>query len=999
MIAASSLYFGQPWWLLTGLLSVPAVVIALRCQKGIGIVRRMMAIVMRVAVIVLLAVLLARPMIGQRSEDVTVVAVVDRSLSVSGIAVGTGAKTKNGAPATLESYGVDFLAKAVEGKRPNDRLAIVDVAEHVEISKLPSPNPEFRRRSISALGHQSRLADGVQMAMAIAPPDTATRLLLISDGNETDGDLTAVARIAASNGIPIDVLPLRYDHKREVVFTRLAAPSQALNGQSIPLRFVLNSTSHATGQLQLMLNGRPVDLSPDDEAGLGMKVTLKPGTNVKTVVLPAGSRGVYEYEAHFICDDSAADGISRNNRAAAITMVSGKGHVLIVGDNKASEEFTHVLSEAGMQVRQKTYGEFPDNLAAMMGVDAVVLIDADSGSFTYAQQELLCKYVEDTAGGLLMIGGPNSYGAGGWIGSPTARILPVDMDPPHKKEMPKGALVLLMHACEMPRGNYWGRQVAKAAVNALSRKDLVGVAAFYGGPDGGTWVHPLSEAGDKKAVNNAINTMNMGDMPDFAAPMTTVLKKLQTCGAVQKHMIIISDGDPSPPSPALLKKFKSAGITCTGVAVFPHSPNDVFSLKKIARATGGRFYNVKNAASLPQIFVKEARVVRRSLIVEKTFTPTIVSGGSEIIKGITSLPRLDGYMLTGDKGGFANVVLRGPDNDPIMATCQAGLGRSVAFMSTADGRWAEQWVGWGGFSGFWEQVVQWTSRSTGSRDCEIFTDIHGGSVDVGVEAVDAEGKFVQFAAISAEVTGPNMATRKLGISQVGPGAYRAAFRTRAPGSYLLNVKYRKLGAGSKTKSALCAVTIPYAAEFRDLTDNAALLSQVARMTGGRVLTGDPEQADLFSREKLGVFEDSREITMPLIIVWIVLFLLDVAIRRVSIDIRAMYRGVAGLLSFRRRAVQADSTLSALQRRRSAVRDTMDAQGAARFETPDGTEQDELETVDVTRTAKQTPPKTSPQKEKEDKNSQNEAPYLQQLLRTKRKSAGRLKGPKGNTGDK
>ena len=99
-----------------------------------------------------------------------------------------------------------------------------------------------------------------------------------------------------------------------------------------------------------------------------------------------------------------------------------------------------------------------------------------------------------------MIGGAESFGAGGWIGSPVAEILPVDLDPPQKKQLPKGALVLIMHACEMAQGNYWGQQVAIAAVNTLSRLDLIGILAYRwrGGTD--DWVFPIAQAGDKKAV-------------------------------------------------------------------------------------------------------------------------------------------------------------------------------------------------------------------------------------------------------------------------------------------------------------------------------------------------------------------------------------------------------------------------------------------------------------------------------------------------------------------
>ena len=118
--------------------------------------------------------------------------------------------------------------------------------------------------------------------------------------------------------------------------------------------------------------------------------------------------------------------------------------------------------------------------------------------------------------------------------------------------MPKGALVLIMHACEMPQGNHWGKTVAIAAVKALSRLDLVGVVDFAWGGGDSHWVYPLSPAGDKKAVIAAVKRMEMGDMPDFGPSMQVALTSLKAAEAGQKHVIIISDGDPRMP-PALLR--------------------------------------------------------------------------------------------------------------------------------------------------------------------------------------------------------------------------------------------------------------------------------------------------------------------------------------------------------------------------------------------------------------------------------------------------------------
>jgi uncharacterized membrane protein len=707
--------------------------------------------------VIILVALLARLTRTRKNEQLTLIAVVDRSQSI---------------PTELKQASLDYLSKALGKKPGGDQLAVVDIAEAASISKLPSNDVAVRQRNTTLNGQQTKLADGVQMAMAIAPPNTAVRILLISEGNETAGDLKETARIAAINRIPIDVLPLRYEYKREVIFKRLAAPTRARSGETVSLRFILNSTRETSGRLLLNLNGKPVDLAPDS-AEIAAAVELRPGTNVKTISLPVGTRGVHEFEAVFVPDDAGHDKVTQNNRASAMTFVAGPGHVLVVdGDGSGGLVLKRVLENSDIDVRYCPAAELPDNLARLMDTDAVILVNTDCSSFSYQQQEMLCRYVTDLGGGLIMVGGPESFGAGGWIGSPVAEIVPVDFDPPQKKEMPKGALVLIMHSCEMPEGNLWGERIALAAVKTLSRLDLVGILA-YNWQGTGDWVFPLSEVGDRKAVISAIKKMQVGDMPDLGAHLQAAYDKLTSCDAAQKHVIVISDGDPQPPTAQLLSQMKQAGITCTGVAVFPHSPADVQSLLRVAQATGGRFYNVKDPQTLPQIFIKEAQVVRRSLIIEETFSPELVYSLSEITRGLSSpLPKLDGYVLTGPKGGLNQVVIDSHESDPILATCQSGLGRCVAFTSSVDSRWASRWLVWAGSERFWEQTVRWAGKPAQSSDCEVLVDVQGRQVNINVEAIDAKGNFMQLAHIDAQVIGPDMSTPNAGDGSFCTGVSR-----------------------------------------------------------------------------------------------------------------------------------------------------------------------------------------------------------------------------------
>jgi hypothetical protein len=409
----------------------------------------------------------------------------------------------------------------------------------------------------------------------------------------------------------------------------------------------------------------------------------------------------------------------------------------------------------------------------------------------------------------------------------------------------------------------------------------------------------------------------------------------------------------------------------------------------MAVATGGRFYDVVDPTALPQIFIKEAQVVRRSMIIEQTFVPQVVYSLSEAIKGISvPIPALDGYVLTGPKGGLNQLVLTSHEADPVLATCQSGLGRCVAFTSSADSRWAGRWMPWSDFARFWEQVVRWAGKPSQSADCEIFADVQGQEVSVNVEAFDAEGKFLQFASIEGQVLTPEMKGESLQLMQTGPGQYAGRFEAPASGSYIVNVQYRMIGAEGGNRLANTIVTIPFAPEFRDLSDNAPLLEEISRITGGRVLPADPNQADLYDYAGLSFPETNLPLLRPLMLIWIGLFLLDVAIRRVIVDVAAAYRRVkAWVLSTARRG-ERDETISRLKARREKLRQQWSARTADTVVSKhyEGAEKYEGELLDgQPRREVEVPQKKAPE-ETAKKQPGREASHIDQLLKAKRKKA-------------
>lgn len=888
-----------------------------------GTTARRVALVVRLIVILMLVGAVAKPSWRRVAKNVTVSVVLDESRSV---------------PLPLQSQASGFLKAAGEGVRPGDLQSMVTVAREAYVRTLPGPPSGANDTQQITDRDGTNLAEGSRLAMAVMPQSTANRMLIVSDGNETAGNLLAAAEAARAAGVPIDVYPLKYQYDREVIMERLVAPATARMGETVNLRALLMATRATRGKLSLLINGEPLDLDPDSD-GVSRVVELEKGTNPLSIQVPFPRAGAQKIEAVYEpmedADGKIGDSIGENNRAMAVTFVSGQGRVLVIaGSAEDAAPLVQVLTEARIDAEVREAGDAPTSLVELGVYDAVVLDNAPAYKFTQQQQEDLRNFVHDLGGGLVMVGGPDSFGAGGWIGSPLADALPVKLDPPQKRQMPRGALVLMMHSCEMPNGNYWGKQTALAAVKNLSAQDLAGIVEYGWQAGGAEWVHPLSVIGDRTAINRAINSMAYGDAPSFDAFMRLALPDLQKANAGMKHAVFISDGDPQAPSRSLLQSYVDSKISVSTVAVFPHSgsPNgqECMMMQDVAKATGGNFYyiNQNNLGNLPDIFIKEAQTVRRTLIWEgNPFTPASTGGFAEAMRGIpTPVPAITGYVVTAEREGLSQVSLRGQENDPILATWQYGLGKAVAYTSDATSRWNKSWMGWSGYRQFWEQHIRWAMRPGGSADIRVMTEDRGDSTRVTVEALDASGDRLNFLRFKGRVSKPDGSGDDIELRQTGPGRYEGSFKSDRPGAYVLNYRYSVPveGAAPREGTIQAAVTRPFADEFRSLEDNSALLRQVATLTGGRVLGGvnaDPKSADLWSREGLTMPVSLKPIWLWVASLAIGLFLMDVAVRRVRIDIPAMVRAVGKSMQSRRdRAAgqQLGGLMEARQRAQAAM---------------------------------------------------------------------------------
>ncbi|MEO6810174.1 MAG: VWA domain-containing protein, partial [Isosphaeraceae bacterium] len=743
-----SVHFGTPWWLIAlPLVLPPLVLFSFKSLSGLGKGRQALAILLRSVVVVLIVLALAELQTVRRNDKLTTLFLLDVSQSV---------------PQTQQKYLLEYIQGAVKTQKSPDDLAGVIVFGKGPKVEIP-PTPQFPamlgiENTVDA--EHTDLASAIKLALATFPEDTARRIVILSDGNENRGNAIEQALVAHGLKVQVDVLPVEYRYDREVLVEKVAIPADVKVGETVNINVVVRAAEPTTGSLQVFQKTKNYRASSTGDKP--ERITLERGVNVFSLKKTVSEPEFYTFEAEFIPDEGSGDVRAVNNRAEGFVHVRGKAKVLLIeGTRDEHAELVQSLrqKEIGVDVlvapKVEASGiiggdQLPADMAQLQPYDAVLLGNVPKDAFTDEQIQMFATNCHDFGAGLVMIGGPNSFGAGGWMNTPVEKALPVDMQIKAMKVMGKSALVMVMHASEIPEGNFWQKKVAQEALKTLSSYDYAGMLHWQGQE---AWLFTLRPIGDgRSAMLRAIDRMTPGDMPDFDPSLQMAMNGLRKkTDAMTKHIIVISDGDPTPPTNALINQLVRNKITVTSVLVAAHGGDSIGlnSMQNLAKRTKGRFYNVQNPKALPRIYQKEARLISRPLIFERPqpWSPNIVTFSEPIVGLPNQLPGINGLVLTSVKENeLVEVPIISPlptgQVNPVLAHWTFGLGRSVAFTSDAGRRWTTAWRDWENYSAFWSQVIRWSLRPTDDRNLNLSVRREGGQIKIVVDALDKSGEFL-----------------------------------------------------------------------------------------------------------------------------------------------------------------------------------------------------------------------------------------------------------------
>jgi len=791
-------------------------------------------------------------------------------------------------------------------RQRTDRAGVISFGRDPQVEVSVSTNPQFAEFQSRPNPNYTDLAAAMQLAGSILPADTRRHIVIVSDGRANLGDAIAEARLLHAEGVRVDAVALSVPVGAEAYVDRLAMPSTMNQGQQANAQAVIvsNTATSATVRWYLdrtLLTTSQVDLANGE-------------TTLTQVVKPAGA-GFHTVQ---VTIDPVLDTYAENNLGEALVQVVGPPRVLLVeqdaGDAPALEA---ALASTGILSTTITPGQLPRSAADLAAYQSVVLVNIPAASLGAGGMALLQTATRDLGTGLVVIGGSDGYGPGGYAGTALEATLPVQIELPQNMQKPPVAVMLVLETTESTEGDQVLRGAADAVIDQLTPRDFVGVT----NGTGGNLVVPLTQLTDKAKMKATIASMSLGDPMSYAPDLNVALQQLIKSKAGLKHIILLGDGDAIDNYGPIVTAIHDKGITVSTVSAGSFGTNPGL-MQQIAAWGHGRSYQSTSARDVPQIFLKETNEALKPWIVEGTIAPHLASL-LEALPGVpvNAMPALTGYVATTPRAA-ADVILQSPQDDPLLATWEYGLGRVMAWTSDAQGRWTADFLRWPSANRFFGDVVRYTLPQAGDPALQLESHVQGDHTHLLVTAPNFSGAGVTVSAVA-----PDLSSSQLTLGSTGPGRFEGDLPTDQVGSYLVHVTQSVGGAVKHTNTF--GLVVPYSPEYRDLGTDLNSLRAVARAGGGTLLT------DLTQAYRLPVpaAQGVQQLDELLLVLAIILFPVDVALRRLVLRVEDVPAWKQAFTRKPARAIAAEATVTRLRERVAGVRSARAAKSAPTKEKP------------------------------------------------------------------
>jgi Mg-chelatase subunit ChlD len=699
------------------------------------------------------------------------------------------------------------------------------------------PAAPLPAQPVAGLGSAS-LAAGLDLASAMIPPNQSGRLLVLADGTSprSPGLGAALGRLV-ERGIAVDVLPLGGVPVGEVLVETVEAPARVRTGDTFVLTAVVFAEQAGSATLRVWR---------ENQLWANQAIELQAGSNRLEATLREQKVGNVRYALEV---QMPGDTYTQNNRyQLSVPVASGGKVALFTAQPQAASNLVRALEVQGLRPVVRAPQQLPETAEGWAEYEVAYLINLPISQISLAAQKALENWVRQRGGGLVIVGGDRSFGPGGYYRTALENLSPLSSRVP--REAPKVAMLFVIDksgSMNQPAGEARRIDIVKEgtleALRTLHPDSLAGVVAFESQAQIAVPMQPVT---DRQGFADRLSGIQPGGGTSIYPALVTALEALQNIDAMARHIVLMTDGLSTPGDfDAIVDQIVAQGITLSTVAVGEGARVDL--MQRIAQRGGGVAHFTSDWTQLPAILAQEALLQSKSPVKTQRFDPAWKDTAAIWLTGLPDqLPALGGYVQTTAKPE-ATLHLVGPDNDPLLASWNLGLGRVVAFASQASGPWSAEWLTWSGYPRLWGQLSRYLlgGSSPAGLSAELVPD--GARLQLRVTAATPEGLPQEALELQARLG----SDPPINLWEAAPGEYQAVLPRPAVAqsewavevvSPLLRLQARPFSLTESQpvlpEAAGGLWVEPYPQRFAFTGTGAQEVLSLAPATGGAVLTPD-----------------------------------------------------------------------------------------------------------------------------------------------------------------
>ena len=740
-------------------------------------------------------------------------------------------------------------------------------------------------------GTATDLASAIKYASTLFKNPETAKIVVLSDGIETDNNVLSVIKAIAAEGIKVDTVLYPNEDTDEIQVYSVKTPdTRIILGDNFITELTVRSNLEGEKKATVTVF--------DNEKEIGSTPVLLDGKREQTfeIALSLAERGMHELRFEITCED---DTVAENNSYRAFINLEAFDNILIVEGKEGEGAKLAALLCENFSVTDMSFEEdlaqIPRNIEQMAEYEQIILVNVAYSDMPAGFEEMLNQYVYDLGGGLFTVGGslddvngqktPHAYNRNDLASSNYfQQMLPIkaiDFTPPI------AVMIVVDASASMSMGKLdAAKEGAEGCLDALSDRDFCGVMSFQTRASEELEILPVTQ---KDTIRDSIKQIG-GDSGAhggtiFSDAIMRAGRALSVINNVErKHIILVTDGNPGDQYDvysAYIQDNYDDEITMSIVTINNEDASLREQMTKAATLGGGKYYNIK-----PAEMHKIPETMRNDLALEavaeinygEPFHPTI-KDRTPAVAGIESLfeiPELTGYYGTVAKKD-AFVPLMG-EYVPIYAEWRYGKGNVGSFMCDLSGIWSQT---------FMEDVVGKTIITNIVNSIFPMEDVRADSIgyvlksdnyhyQLGIYGIaDTESVEVSVTPISDHL----VSVLDEGVSvQMLESKRRFQFIIKDSGLYEIVIK--KLDeSGAELSRVVLYEAFSYSEEYNTFTDRAPIGEELMTLLaeqGKGVVIGDP--AEVFASFS-PIIKKTIDPRIVLLILSIVFVLLDIAARK------------------------------------------------------------------------------------------------------------------------